>query len=184
MFGGNYSLKEIIGLENFVTDKILDMNCLFTGDASLTELNLSSFSSKSLKNTKDMFSYCANLKKIYTTANFNMPASIESNNMFYRCTSLVGGAGTVYDPTFIDATPAHIDGGSENPGYFTDIKDKPAESVADQTTSDETAIDVSTAGDYIEDESQEQQIETTAPAPAVTPSADNSDDEEGTGTNN
>ena len=158
MFGGNYSLKEIIGLENFVTDKILDMNCLFTGDASLTELNLSSFSSKSLKNTKDMFSYCANLKKIYTTANFNMPASIESNNMFYRCTSLVGGAGTVYDPTFIDATPAHIDGGSENPGYFTDIKDKPAESVADQTTSDETAIDVSTAGDYIEDESQEQQI--------------------------
>jgi hypothetical protein len=33
-------------------------------------------------------------------------------------------------------------------------------------------------------ESQEQQIETTAPAPAVTPSADNSDDEEGTGTNN
>ena len=131
-----------------------------------------------------MFSYCANLKKIYTTANFNMPASIESNNMFYRCTSLVGGAGTVYDPTFIDATPAHIDGGSENPGYFTDIKDKPAESVADQTTSDETAIDVSTAGDYIEDESQEQQIETTAPAPAVTPSADNSDDEEGTGTNN
>lgn len=104
--------------------------------------------------------------------------------MFYGCVSLIGGAGTTYDPTFIDATAARIDGGSENPGYFTDIKDKPAESVADQTVSDETAIDVPTAGDCIEDESQEQQIETTAPAPAVTPSADNSDDEESTDTNN
>ena len=63
--------------------------------------------------------------------------------------SLIGGAGTTYDPTFIDATAARIDGGSENPGYFTDIKDKAAESVADQT-----------------------------------PSADNSEDEESTDTNN
>ena len=59
-----------------------------------------------------------------------------------------------------------------------------AESVADQTASDETAIDVPTAGDYIEDESQEQQIETAAPAPVATPSADNSEDEESTDTNN
>ena len=104
--------------------------------------------------------------------------------MFNECPNLVGGMGTTYDPTFIDATAARIDGGSENPGYFTDIKDKPAESVADQTASDESAIDVPTADDYIEDESQEQQIETTAPAPAVTPSADNSEDEESTDTNN
>lgn len=59
-----------------------------------------------------------------------------------------------------------------------------AESVADQTASDESAIDIPTAGDYIEDESQEQDLETTAPAPAVTLSADNSDDEEGTDINN
>ena len=59
-----------------------------------------------------------------------------------------------------------------------------AESVADQTASDESAIDIPTAGDCIEDESQEQQIETAASAPAVTPSADNSDDEESTDTNN
>ena len=36
-----------------------------------------------------------------------------------------------------------------------------AESVADQTASDESAIDIPTAGDYIEDESQEQDLETT-----------------------
>ena len=104
--------------------------------------------------------------------------------MFYGCVSLIGGAGITYDPTSIDATAARIDGGSENPRYFTDIKDKAAESVADQTASDESAIDIPTAGDYIEDESQEQQIETTALAPAVTPSADNSEDEESTDTNN
>ena len=60
--------------------------------------------------------------------------------MFYGCVSLIGGAGTTYDPTFINATAARIDGGSESPGYFTDIRDKPAES----------AIDIPTAGDYIE----------------------------------
>ena len=115
---------------------------------------------------------------------FSLEKATSTSEMFNNCRFLVGGAGTAYDPTFIDGTAARVDGGSENPGYFTDIKDKPAESVADQTASDESAIDIPTTGDYIEDESQEQQIETTAPAPAVTPSAENSDDEEDVDTNN
>lgn len=47
--------------------------------------------------------------------------------MFINCTSLVGGAGTKYDPTFIDSTAARIDGGINSPGYFTSISDKPLE---------------------------------------------------------
>jgi len=89
------------------------------------------------------------IKKIYVSKSFPLNSISSSQNMFYGCVSLIGGAGTTYDPTFIDATAARIDGGSENPGYFTDIKDKAAESVADQT-----------------------------------PSADNSEDEESTDTNN
>ena len=40
---------------------------------------------------------------------------------------IVGGAGTKYDPAFIDSTAARIDGGINSPGYFTSISDKPLE---------------------------------------------------------
>ena len=47
-------------------------------------------------------------------------AVTDSYEMFYSCTSLVGGKGTTYDANHIDAAYAHIDGGSSNLGYFTD----------------------------------------------------------------
>ena len=46
------------------------------------------------------------------------------------------------------------------------------------TTCDPTFIDIPIVGECIEDESQKQQIETIAPAHAVTLSANNPDDEE------
>ena len=39
--------------------------------------------------------------------------------MFDGCGVLVGGMGTAFDAAHIDKAYAHIDGGSENPGYFT-----------------------------------------------------------------
>ena len=48
---------------------------------------------------------------------------IDSDNMFYGCTSLVGSQGTAYDENFVDATRAHIDGGPSNPGYLTGSND-------------------------------------------------------------
>ena len=39
--------------------------------------------------------------------------------MFTDCTSLVGGQGTVFDASHVDAAYAHIDGGPSDPGYFT-----------------------------------------------------------------
>ena len=44
--------------------------------------------------------------------------------MFSGCSALVGGADTTFTWAHIDATYAHIDT-AENPGYFTDIADKP-----------------------------------------------------------
>ena len=38
--------------------------------------------------------------------------------MFYNCSKLVGGNGTVYDSSNTDATYARIDT-AENPGYLT-----------------------------------------------------------------
>ena len=204
MFFGCRSLEKIKGLENFNTSKnksfgdmfafcanlkeldlssfdtscSIEFNYMFQACTNLQSLNLSNFNTEKAEAYTGMFSICKNLKNIYVSKNFENTSIATSTSMFDDCPNLVGGAGTAYDPAFTDATAARIDGGSENPGYFTDIKDKPAESVADQTASDKSAIDIPTTGDYIEDESQEQQIETTAPAPAATPSADNSNDEE------
>ena len=177
-------LTTIKGLNDFDTSNVDGISVMFVSDRNLKKLDLSSFDTSKCKSSDQMFLYCYNLKTIYVSEKFSLEKATLTSQMFRGCTSLVGGAGTAYDPTFIDGTAARIDGGSENPGYFTDIKDKPAESVADQTASDESAIDIPTAGENIEDESQEQQIETTAPAPAVAPSVDNSDDEESTDTNN
>ncbi|UKI57687.1 MAG: hypothetical protein L6V81_10345 [Clostridium sp.] len=47
--------------------------------------------------------------------------------MFNNSINLVGGAGTKYNSSYIDKTYARIDGGTSNPGYFTDIADKPSE---------------------------------------------------------
>ena len=66
-----------------------------------------------------MFSNCTNLQTIYVGSGWSTTAVTESTNMFYNCTSLVGGQGTTYDANHIDKTYAHIDGGPSNPGYFT-----------------------------------------------------------------
>ena len=46
--------------------------------------------------------------------------------MFYVTLAIVGGAGTTYDDNNTNRSYAHIDGGQSNPGYFTDIADKPS----------------------------------------------------------
>lgn len=64
------------------------------------------------------------MKTIYVQSDY---IGSNSTDTFINCTSLVGGAGTKYDPTYIDSTAARIDGGPSNPGYFTSISDKPLE---------------------------------------------------------
>ena len=44
--------------------------------------------------------------------------------MFTSSSKLIGGAGTKYNSSYVDKTYARIDGGTSNPGYFTDIADK------------------------------------------------------------
>jgi len=67
-----------------------------------------------------MFDGCSNLKTIYVSSEWNTGKVSSGENMFRNCTSLVGGKGTTYDANHVDYTYAHIDGGSSNPGYFTD----------------------------------------------------------------
>lgn len=77
------------------------------------------------------------MKTVYVQSDY---IGSNSTDTFINCTSLVGGAGTKYDPTYIDSTAARIDGGPSNPGYFTSISDKPLETP--QTNSETTGNEV------------------------------------------
>lgn len=68
-----------------------------------------------------MFSYCGSLKTIYVGDGWNIGNVTESDNMFVKCTSLVGGKGSKCDGAERkDNLPfARIDGGPSAPGYFT-----------------------------------------------------------------
>lgn len=126
MFGGNWNLTEIIGLNHFNTEGVANMNDLFRDCYSLKILDLSSFSTKNVKYINNLFTNSSQLQTIYVSDKFDV-TSINSTSIFDNCTSLVGGAGTKYDPTFIDSTATRIDGGINSPGYFTSISDKPLE---------------------------------------------------------
>jgi len=81
---------------------------------------LGSFNTSNVINMSHMFEECHNLQTIYVSNGWSTAAVTYSTNMFYNCTSLVGGQGTTYNANHIDKAYAHIDGGTSNPGYFTD----------------------------------------------------------------
>ena len=71
-----------------------------------------------------MFYGCSSLKTIFVSRFFTTAEVEMSNCMFDGCCLLVGGAGTVYDPSIIDASRARVDGGANAPGYFTGKHEK------------------------------------------------------------
>jgi len=109
-----------LDVSHFNTSKVIYMNQMFYGCTGLTSLDLSSFNTSNVTNMRYMFAGCTNLRTIYVGSGWSTAAVTSSGYMFNNCTSLVGGQGTTYDANHIDKTYAHIDGGTSNPGYFTD----------------------------------------------------------------
>jgi surface protein len=109
-----------LDLSSFNTSKVTDMQFMFYGCHALKSLDLSSFNTSNEINMNRMFNDCRNLETIYVGEGWSTAAVMSSTDMFYDCTKLVGGKGTTYDANHVDKTYAHIDGGSSNPGYFTD----------------------------------------------------------------
>ena len=110
-----------LDVSHFNTSKVIYMNQMFYGCTGLTSLDLSSFNTSNVTDMRYMFTGCTNLQTIYVGNDWSTAAVEKSENMFLDCTSLVGGQGTTWNesnPT--DKTYAHIDGGTSNPGYFTD----------------------------------------------------------------
>ena len=109
-----------LDLSHFNTSKVTDMTGMFDGCSGLTSLDLSSFNTSKVTKMIRMFYGNSNLRTIYVGDGWSTAAVTVSSNMFYNCTSLVGGQGTTWNSSNpMDKTYAHIDGGTSNPGYFT-----------------------------------------------------------------
>ena len=120
MFSGCTGLTSI-NLSSFNTSNVTSMSYMFEICTGLTSLDLSNFNTAKVKYMTDMFYNCSKLTTIYAGSGWTTNAVTSSTEMFYNCTKLVGGQGTTYSASNPkDKTYAHIDGGTSNPGYFTD----------------------------------------------------------------
>lgn len=102
------------------------MGSTFKNCKKLTELDLSSFAGTRLVNIYSTFSGCSNLRTIYVSDAFSADGVRTYDQCFSGCTSLVGGAGTTFSTSRTGKEYARIDGSPSNPGYFTNIADRPA----------------------------------------------------------
>ena len=119
MFAGCTSLKSV-DLSNFHISRVTNMADMFYSCSALTSLDLSGFNTKNVKYMWAMFEGCQNLQTIYVSEKWNVD-NVEDDgaNMFFNCYMLTGENGTHFYPSNTGVEFAHIDGGPQNPGYFT-----------------------------------------------------------------
>ena len=122
----NRSKVTTLDLSNFNTSKVTNMSFMLHGMISITTLDVSNFDTSNVTDMSYMFNASYSLMTIYVSSKFVITAVTNSKDMFTYSTKLVGGAGTKYNSSYVDKTYAHIDGGTSNPGYFTDVADKPS----------------------------------------------------------
>lgn len=121
-FGENFSTANVRGTKENQGFAGMFQNC-----TSLKSLDLSNFDTSNVVSMWYMFSGCSSLEKIYVSDAFVTTGlsteKIPNSTLFVfkGCEKLVGGSGTTYSSTNIGAEYAHIDGGTENPGYFSQI---------------------------------------------------------------
>ena len=122
MFSDCASLTSL-DLSNFDTSEVTYMISMFQNCMKLTSLNLSNFDTSKVTEMNYMFFRCTSLTTIYCGNGWNTGNVNFSSRMFEDCNNLMGGMGTVYDPSHTDKAYAHVDGGPDNPGYFTLFRD-------------------------------------------------------------
>lgn len=119
-FDGFCHVNTISGLEYLDVSRANNLQYMFAGCSSLVILDLSSFDTDNVEFMLRMFDGCTSLSTIYVGNTFSTAelGDYMNRTMFYGCTSLVGGNGTVYTPEDTTARYAHIDAPA-NPGYLT-----------------------------------------------------------------
>lgn len=107
-----------LDLSGFETGKVTTMASMFEGAESLESLDLTGFTTETVTKMASMFNSCASLAKIYVGGWETTALTDHGEDMFYDCTNLVGGNGTVYTNANTDASYAKIDADG-TPGYLT-----------------------------------------------------------------
>ena len=118
MFKGCINLT-CLDVSGFKTENVTDVAYMFCRCYNLTSLDVSGFNTEKVTDMWGMFAECENLKTIYVGDGWNTSNETDSEYMFKKCYNLVGGQGTKFNENHTDVEYAHIDGGSDNPGYFT-----------------------------------------------------------------
>lgn len=119
-------LIETLDLSTFNTGKVSSMQEMFHNCGNLISLDLSSFDTSKVRTMLGMFSGCVNLKTIIVEDTWNTENVQSAHDMFRNCRSLVGCRGTTYSLDHTELDYAHIDGGVDNPGYLSVVReDKP-----------------------------------------------------------
>jgi surface protein len=125
-FSGMRNLQSITGLNYLNTSEVTNMEFMFSYCTGLTTLDLSSFNTSQVTDVSFMFSGSSSLRTIYVSSSWTTAAMTTSYGMFNDCTSLLGGQGTTWNSSNpMDKTYAHIDGGTNYPGYFTRDPNEP-----------------------------------------------------------
>ena len=120
-----HNLESVNGMDYLNTSEVTRMDAMFNRCYKLKSLDLSSFNTENVTDLSEMFKGCSALQTIYVGDGWALSemALAISRNVFNDCTNLVGGVGTTYDANHVNADYAHIDGGPDNPGYFTEKPD-------------------------------------------------------------
>ena len=111
-----------VDLSGFNTANVKDMSFMFYGSGVRT-IDISSFNTANVTNMYYMFGACENLRTIYVGDNWSTASVTKSDEMFYACPKLYGGKGTHCQESNI--LFARVDGGVDNPGYFTKVGETP-----------------------------------------------------------
>ena len=90
MFNECYKLKEIKGIKNFNTFKVIKMDKMFQECRVLEYLDLTNFDTSNVKDMEGMFNHCYNLKEIKGINNFNLSKVTLKSGMFSECYKLKG----------------------------------------------------------------------------------------------
>ena len=113
-----------LDLKNFNTTAVTKMGLMFANCSSLTSLDLSNFNTEKMKSMSWMFANCSALKTIYCPNTWQCKSS---QKMFAGCTKLQGAV--KYDASKTDVTMAN-----PNNGYFTIKLEAYVHMSADKTT--------------------------------------------------
>ena len=109
-----------IDMSNFNTSNVTTMKWMFRGCSSITTIKLGRWDTSKVEKMEAMFRGCTSLEKILAYIDFDTNSvDDDGDEMFWDCTSLVGGNGTTYETFKDNKDYAKIDKPGQV-GYFTD----------------------------------------------------------------